>query len=50
MSVLKLSIITFSMNPHLLGAAFLKLWPRGLKEQEEIGMIGIFSQLQSSIM
>lgn len=49
MSMLKLSIITFSMNPHLVGA-FLKLWPRGLKEQEETGMIGIFSQLQSSIM
>lgn len=49
MSMLKLSIITFSMNPHLEGA-FLKLWLRGLKEQEETGMIGIFSQLQSSIM
>jgi hypothetical protein len=51
--MLKLCIIAFSMNPHLeLEVDLLKLWLLGLKEaeHEEIGMIGIFSQLHSSIM
>lgn len=47
--MLKLSIITFSMNPQLAGA-FLKLCPLGLNAQEEIGITGMFSQLQSSTM
>lgn len=48
--MLKLSIIIFSMNPHLVGAALLKLLSLGLNGQEESGRIGMFSQLQSSIM
>jgi len=49
-SMLKLSIITFSMNPQLLGVAFLKLPVLGLNGQDDRGRIGMLSQLQISTM
>ncbi|KAK8683317.1 hypothetical protein V6N13_039381 [Hibiscus sabdariffa] len=48
--MLKLSIIMFSMNPHLIGVTLMELLNLSLNEQKARGMIGMFSQLQSSII